>query len=355
MATRRHVLAGLAAAAVLPRRGWAAVGAPAHLAAGRRPDGSHALHGLDTGGAVLFAVPLPGRGHAAAAHPARAEAVAFARRPGTFGVVLDCRDGRVMARLAPPPGRQFNGHGAFSSDGTRLYTSEVVAEGSAGRIGVWDAERGFARLGEWDSGGIGPHDLRRDAGGRLVVANGGIQTDPTDRTALNLDRMQPNLTVLDSNGAVLSQRALSPDLAQNSIRHLALLPDARVAFAMQWQGDTAEAVPLLGLAPAQGPLSLCPCPDEDAFAMQGYAGSIAAGTDGRIVVTSPRGGVAMIFDADGTHRATLRRADLCGAAAAPGGGFTLTDGGGAVWAVEQDGLRLRARHDVAWDNHLVAL
>ncbi|WP_134725730.1 DUF1513 domain-containing protein [Paracoccus luteus] len=354
MTTRRTMLAGLAAAAILPRRGWAAVGAPAYLAAGRRPDGSHALHGLGADGAVVFAVPLPDRGHAAAAHPDRPVAVAFARRPGTFGVALDCRDGRVLARLTPPPGRQFNGHGAFSADGARLYTSEVVAEGSAGRIGVWDAEAGFQRIGEWDSGGIGPHDLRRDAAGRLVVANGGIQTDPTDRTPLNLDRMRPNLTVLDETGAILSLRELPGDLAQNSIRHLALLPQG-AAFAMQWQGDAADPVPLLGIAPPDGALTLCPCPEADAFAMQGYAGSVAADADGRIVVTSPRGGVAMIFAADGTHRATLRRADLCGAAPAPQGGFTLTDGGGAVWAADEGGLRLLARHDLAWDNHLIAL
>lgn len=353
MTDRRTLLKGLAAAAILPIRGWAAVGAPEWVAAARLPDDSHALHGLDAAGGITFAVPLPDRGHAAAAHPYRAEVVAFARRPGTFGLVVDCRDGHVSHRLSPPQGRQFNGHGAFSADGTRLYTSEVVAEGSAGRVGVWDVRAGYRRLGEWDSQGIGPHELRLMADGNLVIANGGIETDPEDRTPLNLDRMQPNLTVLDGEGAAVSVRAFGPDLAQDSIRHLALLPDG-VAFAMQWQGDPSDPVPLLGIAPVEGDLVAHPVPESEAYAMKGYAGSVAA-TGGMIAITSPVGGIAMIHDLDGAHLASLRRADICGAAARDADSFALTDGGGAVWAADPDGLRLLARHPLAWDNHLVRI
>ncbi|MCK7475072.1 MAG: hypothetical protein MZV49_19640 [Rhodopseudomonas palustris] len=73
MATRRHVLAGMMASA-LPRLSWADAGNPAFLAAARGADGSFALHGLTEAGAAIFALPLPARGHAAAAHPTRAEA-----------------------------------------------------------------------------------------------------------------------------------------------------------------------------------------------------------------------------------------------------------------------------------------
>lgn len=353
MASRRTLLKGLAAAAILPVRGWAAVGAPDWVAAAKLGDGSHALHGIDAAGAITFAVPPPDRGHAAAAHPYRAEVVAFARRPGTFGLVIDCRNGRVIRQLSPPPGRQFNGHGAFSADGTRLYTSEVVAEGSAGRVGVWHVRDGYQRLGEWDSRGIGPHELRLMADGKLVIANGGIETDPSDRTPLNLDRMQPNLTILDAEGAAISIRSFGPALQQNSIRHLALLADG-VAFAMQWQGDQADAVPLLGIAAADAPLAAHAAGPEDAFAMKGYAGSIAA-TGSMIAVTSPVGGIAMIHDQLGGHLASLRRADICGVAARDDASFALTDGGGAVWAADPEGLRLLARHPLSWDNHLVRI
>ena len=125
MPSRRGFLAGLAAATLAPQPSWADAGSPAYLAAARGEDGSFVLYGLDGSGHRVFAVPLPSRGHAAAAHPSRPEAVAFARRPGTFALVIDCRSGgRLIARLAAPKGRHFFGHGAFSSDGTLLYTSE---------------------------------------------------------------------------------------------------------------------------------------------------------------------------------------------------------------------------------------
>ncbi len=352
MTTRRGFLVGLASLGAAPRLGWADVGAPAWLTAGMKPDGAYVLHGLSAGGVSRFEIPLPARGHAAAAHPTRPEAVAFARRPGVFALVLDCFTGEVLSRLTPPEGRQFNGHGAFSADGRLLMTSEVVAEGSAGRIGLWDAGT-WRRIGEWDSGGIGPHDLKRLADGRILVANGGIQTDPADRTMLNLDDMRPNLALLSAEGEILEIMELEEELRQNSIRHLALIDGGTgVAFAMQWQGDPAEAVPLLGVwRPGEAPL-LCEAAPGDLFAMKGYAGSVAAVGE-RIAISSPRGGAVMIFDRSGAPLATHRRADVCGLAALEGG-FVASDGSGALWRLSAEAMEPLARHDVAWDNHMVS-
>lgn len=346
---RRRAFLASAVAALAPRMGWADVGSPAFLAAGKEGE-DFFLHGLSASGQSLFAIPLPGRGHAAAAHPSRTEAVAFARRPGTFALVIDCATGAVSNRLTPPEGMQFNGHGAFSADGQLLMTSEVIADSSEGRIGVWETD-GYNRLTDWSSHGIGPHEIRRLPGDRLVVANGGIRTDPVDRTKLNIADMRPNLALLGPDGTLLDRVDL-PGLAQNSIRHLALAGDA-VAFAMQWEGDPAEPVPQLGLwTPGQPPRLFDPGP-KDSFTMQGYAGSVAA-TATRIAVTSPKGGAVMIFAFDGSLVAAHRRADLCGAAAL-GEGFLLTDGLGALWQTGATGLAPLRGGPTKWDNHLVAL
>ena len=350
MTTRRAFLAGLAAASI-PRVAWAEIGSPAYLAAGKA-GAEYLLHGLTARGETLFKIGLPARGHAAAAHPTQALAVAFARRPGTFALVIDCATGLTRHQLTPPPGRQFNGHGSFSADGALLMTSEVVAEGSAGRIGLWETAS-FTRIGEWDSHGIGPHDMKRLKDGRLIVANGGIQTDPTDRAKLNLDTMHPNLSLLSPRGDLLDQVDL-PDLKQNSIRHLALTTSG-VAFAMQWQGDLADPVPLLGLWTPGQPIKLCPPTEAQAQTMKGYAGSIAVSpTDGRIAMTSAPGGALMLFDADGTPQTTLHRADISGVAASATG-FTATDGQGAVWAITGDTLQPLTQNATLWDNHLVEL
>jgi hypothetical protein len=122
---------------------------------------------------------------------------------------------------------------------------------------------------------------------------------------------------------------------------------------MQWEGDPAEPVPLLGLwTPGRTPV-LCEPPPAEAFTMQGYAGSIAA-TATRVLITSPKGGAAMLFAQDGSHVATHHRSDLCGAAALADR-FMLTDGFGALWLADDSDLALLARDAVQWDNHLVAL
>ena len=349
MATRRAFLAGLAVAS-LPRLGWADVGSPEYLAAGKAGDG-YVLHGISAAGQSLFQIPLPARGHAAAAHPSQPQAVAFARRPGTFALVINCFTGSVQHQLTPPEGRQFNGHGVFSADGSLLMTSEVVAEGSAGRIGLWDT-RDYSRVDEWATGGIGPHDLKRLADGRIVVANGGIQTDPGDRTKLNIPDMRPNLSLLSASGEMLEQVELPSELRQNSIRHLAHVGEG-VAFAMQWEGDAAEPVPQLGLwVPGAAAQVIAP-PEAEAMAMLGYAGSIAA-VGNRIAMTSPKGGAVMIFDTNGNFIATHRRADLSGVAATASG-FMATDGQGAIWACDDAGLTPLSSNQTLWDNHLIKI
>ncbi|MCY4179352.1 MAG: DUF1513 domain-containing protein, partial [Litoreibacter sp.] len=178
MTTRRAVLGGLAASAFLPKTGWSQVGEPVALSAAQRPDGALSLVGLDAQGTIVFEIPLSARGHAAAAHPTEAEAVAIARRPGRFAVVLDCAEGRVRTTLEAPDGRHFYGHAAFSRDGKYLFTTENAFEKGEGRVGIWDRSAGFERVGEVSSGGIGPHEIIRLPDGAFAIANGGIRTHP---------------------------------------------------------------------------------------------------------------------------------------------------------------------------------
>jgi len=354
MTTRRNVLAGLLATGVSPVTGWADVGAPRFLAAGRAADGQHHLFGLSASGAPQFAIPLPSRGHAAAAHPTRCEAVAFARRPGLFAIVMECRNGDVIAKLHAPEGRHFYGHGVFSSDGRTLFTTENDFEGGQGRIGVWDAAHGYRRIGEFSSGGVGPHDLRlMPDGATLVVANGGIETHPdTGRAKLNLPFMQSNLSYLTLDGAQIEQVSLGADHQLNSIRHLALRDDGQVAFAMQWQGDLTQDRPLLGLHRRGSDAALLGTGRE----MQGYAGSVSYFADGsRVATSSPRGGRVQVFDTRTQQTVTsLAVPDACGLAQARSA-LMITTGTGAILSFATDTRVLQTSDQVAWDNHLIAL
>ncbi|MBF9042390.1 DUF1513 domain-containing protein [Rhodobacterales bacterium HKCCE4037] len=356
---RRSVLVGLGAAALSPSLSWADAQSPSFLSAARAVDGSYHLCGLSDGGAVLFSIPLPDRGHAAAAHPVRPEAVAFARRPGRFALIVDCATGQEAHRLTPPPDRHFYGHGVFSADGSMLFTTENDLDTLDGRIGLWDAANGYARIGDMPSGGVGPHDIERLPGtDTLVIANGGIATHPeSGRTPLNLATMRPNLAYLGPDGEMLEVVELDTALRFNSIRHLDVRPDGLVAAGMQWNGSEAEHPPLILTHRMGETAQLLEAPAQSQRKMIGYVGSITFQSGGaQVAVTSPRGGLMQVFDAEtGAFLSDIALEDACGISTLSSGQSLITSGVGSIWGYDAGALTQLGQTSWAWDNHLIAI
>lgn len=359
MATRRHFLrtaAGIGTASLIPGLGWAAAGGPSFLAAAKRGEADYCLVGLTASGAETFRIPIPDRGHAAAANPVRAEAVAFARRPGTFAVVIDCIEGREVARLVSPEDRHFYGHGAFSADGRLLFTTENAISEGQGRLGIWDAADGYRRIGEVPTGGVGPHEvLRMPDGRRLAVANGGILTEPqSGRAQLNPTDLHPSLAYIDiATGEMLAQILPPEAMRLNSIRHIATAADGTLAAALQWEGAPLDFPPLLAVhRPGSDALEYHAAPPDLQRRTRNYAGSVAVSADGRLAaITAPRGSLMLVFDlSDGREVRMVEAADICGVAAA-GGDFACTTGTGAFLAPGGSGAQAIA--GLAFDNHLI--
>lgn len=327
---------------------------PAYLSCGRDADGRFVACGLSAGGAKLFATTLPARGHEVIFHPQLALAIAFSRRPGNFALALDVLSGAVLARLEAPAGRHFYGHGVFSADGSALYTTENDYANARGVIGRW-ATTPFARTGEFPSGGTGPHDVALlDDDRTLVVANGGLETHPhSGRQVLNPADFRSNLSYLATSGELLEQVVLPDELGSLSIRHLAVGRDGAVAFAMQDQ-DPATTLPLAGLHRRGGGARLLSTTAAAQRMLRGYAGSVSVDRGGQqLALTSPRGGVAHVFDlANGKLEAAVEHKDICGIAAASGDGFVASSGEGAIVHIGAGKEAIIARQRLQWDNHL---
>lgn len=355
MATRRQFLAGMLATGLIPAPSWADAGAPRFLTAAKTPTGAHVLVGLRDDLIEAFRLPLQTRGHAATAHPTRPLAVAFARRPGTYALIIDCLSGKVSAQLDAPEGRHFYGHGAFSPSGDLLFTAENDYENARGLIGIWDARQGYKRAGECDSGGIGPHEIALMPDGEtLVIANGGIETHPeSGRAKLNIPMMRPNLAYCTLDGTLTEVVEPEPDMRRNSIRHLAVAADGTVSFGMQWQGDQRQVVPLVGTHRRGAELTLMQADPNLWQQMQGYVGSVAISEDGhQVAVTSPRGNIAALFDRD-THQFSemIAMEDVCGIAFS-GSDLIATTGKGIATSLSNG---TQAQTDLAFDNHLLRL
>ncbi len=350
---RRHFLAATSAG-LLAAPSWASLGAPRFVTAASRPDLSTWLVGLDLSGEQRFAFALPGRGHAAAVHPERAEAVVFARRPGTFAMVIDCASGVERVRLDAPKGRHFYGHGAFTADGRLLLTTENAFDIPDGRIGLWDAARGYTRIGELPSGGIGPHEIVALPDGGFAVANGGIQTHPdSPRRKLNLPTMRPNLTYLSPDGDIEETIVPPDEMRQNSIRHIAVAADT-LALALQWQGNPMQQVPLLAIHKRGQPLRFVDHPDT--ARLKHYAGSIAATGDGHeIAVTGPKGNYTLFFDARTGTALPGRNMPVASGAAPSPHGMAITVQGGLCLGDSHAMRTVSVAGDWSWDNHLVAI
>lgn len=310
--------------------------------------GSYGIALLTEAGEVVHRYALPERGHDAVFDRAGNRLVVFARRPGTFAAAIDLRAEGEPLVFHAPEGRHFYGHGCFSPDGRLLYSTENDFENARGIIGVYDAADGFRRIGEFRSGGVGPHDMTVLPDGRtMLIANGGLETHPDyGRSVLNLATMKPNLAFVDLAGhSVVSVHELAPHLHKLSIRHLAMLKDGTTWFAAQNQGDIHEVLPLAGSISPDGEIRLLDMAEDDLRLMRGYIGSVATNDlTGSVVFTSPQGNVAFEVDcASGDMRRRLELPDICGAADR-GDGFLLSSGKGVM-----DG---RAT-SLSWDNHIV--
>lgn len=376
---RRTWLAGCGAAWIVPQSALAAdpsseiacpvLGSETTVAACRTASGDYAAIVYDPASGKRILTPLPARGHDVAVRPRSSaeprECVILARRPGTFALVFT-PEGTGDRSRAPfvfeaPEGRHFYGHGVFSEDGRLLFTTEADIAAGTGVIGVYDATGGYARQGEFPSGGIGPHDLALMPDGRtLAIANGGIDTGGT-RTALNLASMAPSLAYVDSLTGELRERVmLSSALHRLSIRHLAMAARDTVVFGCQFEGPQDQYPPLVGFHRRGESPTLLELPESVTPSLRNYVGSVAADDSGTFVIaTSSRGGTAVVIDtAQKCLIDTISLTDVSGVAARhQAQGFLLTAGTGAVrsWGLDEGPRDCAPLLDIAWDNHLVAI
>jgi len=324
----------------------------------------HLISRLGTDLDIRWDLPLPARGHGASVRPRSDEGIVVARRPGTFASVFGVEDGAQRHLIAPTPGRHFYGHGVYSADGKTLFATENDFDNARGVIGVYDAGAGYARTGEFPSGGIGPHQLLPMPDGQtLAVANGGILTHPdTGREKLNLDTMRPSLVFIDMRtGAITERFSLAGARAQKlSIRHMAVLADGRVAVGCQDQAGDGATLPLVYVRDGQdNGLSALPMPENVLGRFNGYCGSVVFDARSRtLAVSSPRGGlVGFWHQPDGRWLGHVEMTDGCGLAPVAGVGMVMSSGDGTLEAL---GSAREPRHTERhafrrWDNHMTAL
>lgn len=305
------------------------------------------------------------RGHGLAQHPLRpTTAIMFGRRPATISIEVDLIRGDINKAFNCSAGRHFFGHGCFNRSGSVLFTTEADMNTGKGKIGLRDA-RTYEQIGEYESHGIGPHELALLPDGKtLVVANGGILTHPkSGRKKLNLHSMDSRLSYIDiENGKLIDDYKVAESKA--SIRHLDVADDGTVAFAMQVQRDVAqhdEIVPLGGIHAADKAIKLLKKPRNLIHKMNDYMGSVAINQKTRTAgFTSPRGDVVAFWDIDTQEpKGHYLLRDVSGITVANNQkDFVITNSFGQMRFLDaatlnEDKTKRITHEEMRWDNHLI--
>lgn len=307
------------------------------------------------------------RGHGLCQNPVKPNhVVMFSRRPGTHGIRFDTQTNKINATFHSNEDRYMQGHGCYSADGKLLFCTESSISSGEGKITVRDAET-LERVNEFNSYGIGPHEIKLMPDGQtLVVANGGLLTHPdTGRKILNLDTMHASLSYIDSRtGDLISEHFLSDTKA--SIRHIDVASDGTVAIALQVQREAMnnnDLVPLAATHKQGGPIKILHAPETLLVKLDDYMGSVAIHNDTRLAAfTSPKGNLAMFWHLDdlslqGYHVFH----DVCGLTVSQDNKyFVLSNSAGKIRQINARTLKIDKQKSLnfpgtSWDNHMLSI
>lgn len=305
------------------------------------------------------------RGHGVSQHPlAPSQVIMYARRPGTMGIVTDVLEQKLVTQFKVAKNRFFYGHGCFSLDGKTLFTTEGDSFSGVGKIGIRDAVT-YKQLGEYDTHGIGPHDIRLMPDGKtMVIANGGILTRPeSGRKKLNLGEMVSSLTYIDALSGQKVDEFRVPE-AKASIRHLDISQDGTVAIAMQVQREAMKSSDLVPLGAIHKPgkeIKLLAEPERLIYGMNDYTGSVVINSKTRTAgFTSPRGNLVGFWDIDNTmFKGYHQLYDVCGIAVSQDQQrFIISNSFGEVRELDAETLKENRSRRVVhsntpWDNHML--
>lgn len=337
----------------------------AYLGAAKSRLGEYSIVCFNSKMTILKQHSVISRGHAFA-YSSNGHIAAIARRPGDYCLVLDNAGNKIFEFNAQTH-RHFYGHGVYSPQGDILYLTEndYHAQNTRGVIGVYDVKNAYQRIAEFETHGIGPHQINLNADGtQLVIANGGIQTHPNSgRMKLNLASMQPCLVHLDRlTGDFIHQAVLPEKYRKNSIRHLALNKHGDVFIALQKQKSGGDDCLLAKYDHCDKTLKKLPISGPHESLLNGYAGDITLDQSERfLAVSSPVGDTLLIHDlhTQQTHAKTIH--DVCGLTASKlhSGQFIVSSGQGDIYQISAIAgtnkveTLLYSNKTTRWDNHLI--
>ena len=214
------------------------------LASNKSPQFSFGKPYSDTGNLLLkvdfqqkqiTAIPTPLKmTHSAMLMPGKKERCVIVEKDDSNACIVDLENNICESTFSSKEGWNFNGHCIFSPDQKFFYDAEYNQKNKeAGAIVIRNAET-MEIIGELDSGGIQPHDMKFFAGGsRLAVAHYGKLAVEVPKNLLS------TVTVLEMPSGKILETISSPGENQE-LCHIAVTEDGKYLVSVQ---DFLSAAP----------------------------------------------------------------------------------------------------------------
>jgi len=341
----------------------------AYVAAAKSRLGECSVHCLNQFGETVSETHLNSRGHSFAQNNNGHIAV-IARRPGEYCLILDS-SGQKVCEFQAQDNRHFYGHGVFDTNGEYLYLTENDYSNTRGVVGVYKVNDAYKRVAEFESYGVGPHEILLNvAGSQLIIANGGIETHPdTGRKKLNLETMRPSLVFIDiASGDLIKEFDFPPALHGNSIRHMSINSVGDIFLALQNQNVEGEKVLLAMVQSKYESIEKIELPLELETKLTSYIGDVALDLSHEFLAASaPYGNVLLIKKLRSDCVVELNIEDVCAISATNDAyQFVVSSGLGEIYLVEiqEDSseniianivLLADYKGERQWDNHILTI
>lgn len=325
-------------------------------------EATHQVSRLDIQTGQLQTRQIPFRAHDIHPLPQQQQVLAFGRRPGRYCALANFNHEGVEL-IEAAKGRHFYGHGCLNQQADTLFTTENHYDAARGVIGIRDLTSQQI-IGEYESYGVGPHDIHLMPDGKtLVIANGGIKTHPDfGRRKLNLKSMQPSLVYVDiENGKKIEEYRLHDH--QLSIRHLTVTKDGDVGVATQYQGKLHKRQPknLVAWQKNGTGLQALSIQESAITHFKGYMADLAVDIEQQLLaVTSPRGNQLAFWDiSEQQFLHALPLPEPSGIVfQAETGKFLVSSANGSVYTVTATKEKSVANPiqqfaNLKWDNHMM--
>ncbi|ALO33753.1 hypothetical protein CMT41_02760 [Colwellia sp. MT41] len=317
---------------------------------------------FDLTGRLISKVALPARGHEVIAIKSKpGHALVFARRPGNYVLEIDFNRGEVISQIAVSAGRRFYGHGVLIANDSILLTTENDYHSGKGLI-VLRERKTQQVIEQYDSGGIGPHQLAimpHSNEQQIVIANGGIQTHPEQaRKKLNLSSMAPNLAYMALGSGHIDGK-FELDNKQLSIRHLAVSSQGKVVAGLQYQGASTDEVPLALSHHGEEQLTLLKADINTWRSMKQYTASVCINSDSNtVLITCPKADLLTFWQLDCNEFIASHKLKDAAGATLIADNFIASTGRGRVISQSEPLKPYQVSgdfNDLRWDNHMTAI